>query len=123
MDNNNKYNLEERLLQYSVDIVKFVSTLPNTRVGNHIAGQMLRSGTSPYPNHGEGRAAESAKDFVHKFRICLKELRETKCWLRLVERLNIAKSKSELDYLLQETEELIKIFVTSIRTAKINAEL
>ena len=89
---NNKYDLEERLLQYSVDIVKFVSTLPNTsRVGCHISGQMLRSGTSPYPNHGEGRAAESANDFIHEFRICLKELRETKCWLRLVERLNIAK--------------------------------
>ena len=59
---------------------------------------------------------------VLKFRICLKELKETKCWLRLVEKLNIAKSKEELDYLLQETEELIKIFVTSIRTAKTNAE-
>jgi len=66
------YNLEERLLEYSVRIIKIVEQLPDTRTGNHVAGQLLRSGTSPYPNHGEAQAAESPKDFVHKLRISLK---------------------------------------------------
>ena len=69
------YDLEERLLEYSVRIIKTVEQLPNTKTGNHIAGQLLRSGTSPYPNHGEAQAAESPKDFIHKLRISLKELR------------------------------------------------
>ena len=115
--NNGKYNLEGRLLKYSIAIVKFVATLPNNRVGNHIANQILRSGTSPYPNHGEARAAESVKDFIHKIRIGLKELRETKCWLTLIEQLSITNPEEQLKYLMKETEELIKIFVSSIRTA------
>jgi len=65
------FDLEERLLAYSV-------------TGNHIAGQLLRSGTSPYPNHGEAQSAESPKDFIHKLRISLKELRETQRWLKLI---------------------------------------
>ena len=69
------FDLEERLLTYSVDIIKIVEQIPNTRTGNHIAGQLLRSGTSPYPNHGEAQSAESPKDFIHKLRISLKELR------------------------------------------------
>lgn len=69
---NQKNDLEERLLEYSVRIIKVVEMLPNSRTGNHIAGQLLRSGTSPYPNHGEAQAAESQKDFVHKLRISLK---------------------------------------------------
>jgi len=71
-----KYDLEERLLNYSIRIVKIVEKLPNTRTGNHVAGQLLRSGTSAYPNHGEAQSAESPKDFVHKLRVSLKELRE-----------------------------------------------
>jgi hypothetical protein len=59
-----EYDLEERLLEYSVRIIKVVEQLPNTRVGNHVAGQLLRSGTSPYPNHGEAQAAESPNDFI-----------------------------------------------------------
>ena len=80
------YNLEERLLLYSVKIIKIVEQLPNTRVGNHLAGQLLRSGTSPYPNHGEAQAWESPKDFIHKLRISLKEFRETQRWLKLIQR-------------------------------------
>jgi len=81
------YNLEERLLEYSVQITKIVELLPNTRVGNHVAGQLLKSGTSPYPNHGEAQAAESPRDFIHKLRIALKELRESQRWLKLIQRV------------------------------------
>jgi hypothetical protein len=63
------YDLEERLLEYSVRNIKIVEQLPNTKAGNHVGGQLLRSGTSPYPNHGEAQAAESPKDFIHKLRI------------------------------------------------------
>ena len=112
-----KYDLEERLLTYSVRIIKIIEQLPDSRVGNHVAGQLLRSGTSPYPNHGEAQAAESAKDFIHKLRISLKELRESKRWLKLIQRVPLIEKPERLDDLLGETEELIKIFVTSVKTA------
>ena len=112
------YDLEERLLAYSVRIIKIVEQLPKTRTGNHVAGQMLRAGTSAYPNHGEAQAAESPKDFIHKLRISLKELRETQRWLNLIQRVPLIKKPELLNDLLQETEELIRIFVTSIKTAE-----
>ena len=116
--NKQSYNLEERLLEYSVSIIKIVEQLPNTRTGNHVAGQLLRSGTAPYPNHGEAQAAESPNDFIHKLRISLKELRETQRWLKLIQRVPLIKSPELLSVILGETEELIKIFVTSIKTAQ-----
>ena len=114
-----RYDLEEkRLLDYSARIIKIVEQLPNARAGNHVAGQLLRSRTSPYPNHGEAEAAESPKDFIHKLRISLKELRETQRWLKLIQRVPLIKKPGLLDDILEETEELIKIFVTSIKTAE-----
>jgi four helix bundle protein len=115
---NKKYDLEERLLEYSVTIIRLVEKLPHTRAGNHIAAQLLRSGTSPYPNHAEAQAAESARDFVHKMRICLKELRESRRWLKLIERIPLLRDSAVLQQALEETEELIKIFVASIKTAQ-----
>ena len=112
-----KYDLEERLLNYTINIIEVVEALPNTRTGNHIANQLLRSGTSPYPNHGEAQAAESNNDFIHKMRICLKELRETYRWLKVIRRLKLISYVDKANNVLIETEELIKIFVTSIKTA------
>src|SRR5690349_24375037 len=77
--------LEERLIDFAVRIVRLSSGLPKTAAGKHIAGQILRSGTSPAPNYGEARGAESHNDFVHKLRIVLKELNETSIWLRVIE--------------------------------------
>jgi four helix bundle protein len=111
------YDLEERLLEYSVRIIKIVEQLPNTKAGNHVGSQLLRSGTSPYPNHGEAQAAESPRDFIHKLRISLKELREAQRWLKLIQRVPLIKNPELLNDILDETEELIKIFVTSIKTA------
>ena len=118
-----KYDLEDRLLEFSSMIIKIVEKLPNSRVGNHVAGQLLRSGTSPYANHGEAQAAESAKDFIHKMHICLKELRESKRWLKLIQRVALVKSPERMADLLKETEELIKIFAASIKTAKKNRRI
>ena len=115
-----KYDLEERLLDYSVRIIRLVEKLPNTKAGNHVAGQLLRSGTSPYPNHGEAQAAESPRDFIHKLRVSLKEFRESQRWLRLIQRVPLVDEPERLDDLLVETDELIRIFVTSIKTAEKN---
>ena len=118
--NKQKYDLEKRLLDYSVRIVKVVEKLPNSNVGNHISNQLLRSGTSPFPNHGEAQAAESPKDFIHKLRISLKELRESQRWLMLIQAIPLIKPPEKLDSLIQETDELIRIFVSSIKTAENN---
>jgi four helix bundle protein len=111
------YDLEERLLEYAARICRLTAKMSRNRAGNHVAKQLLRSGTSPLPNHGEAQAAESREDFLHKMRICLKELRETKRWLLLAQRVPLNQSPALLDPILQETEELIRIFVASIRTA------
>jgi four helix bundle protein len=116
-----KYDLEDRLLEFAAAIVELVDALPNTRAANHIAGQLLRCGTSPLSNHGEVEAAESRKDFLHKLLICLKELRETRRWLRLVARLKLTEA-SDLRACLAEAEELIRIFRASVRTTEKNAQ-
>jgi four helix bundle protein len=116
------YDLEDRLLEFAANIVELTEALPNTRAGNHIAGQLLRCGTSSLSNHGEVEAAESRRDFLHKLRICLKELRETKRWLRLVGRVRKLGSPANFVTCLNEVEELIRIFVASIRTAEKNAK-
>src|SRR5882762_10491350 len=83
--------LDERLIDFAVRIVNLSANLPKTPAGKHIAGQIMRSGTSPAPNYGEARGAESHADFVHKLRIVLKELNETKIWLRVIERSQMPK--------------------------------
>lgn len=117
---NIKFDLEDRLIDFAVRIIEVARSLPNTRIGNHIGRQLIRSGTSPAPNYGEAQGAESRSDFIHKVHICLKELRETKVWLMMIIRLNLIKSASQLYPLIDENEQLISIFMTSIKTAKEN---
>jgi four helix bundle protein len=116
-----KFDLEERLLEFASAIIDLSEKLPNTRAGNHVAGQILRSGTSPFPNHGEAESAESREDFIHKLKICLKELRETRRWARLIQRKVWAKDETTLLFVLSESDELIRIFMSSIKTARQNA--
>ena len=118
---NRKFDLEERLLEFASAVIDLSEKLPNSRAGNHIAGQILRSGTSPYPNHGEAEDAESREDFIHKLKICLKELRETRRWARLIKRNGWGKDDPTLPLILSESDELIRIFFSSIQTAKKNA--
>jgi four helix bundle protein len=114
------FDLEERLIDFAVRIIRIAESLPKTKVGNHIAGQLIRCGTSPAPNYGEAQSAESRSDFVHKMKICLKELRETKVWLIMIIRANLIKPKSKLEPDIIENDELISIFMASIKTAKQN---
>ena len=116
------YDLEDRLLEFAANIIELTESLPNTRAGNHVAGQLLRSGTSSLSNHGEVEAAESRRDFLHKLRICLKELRETKRWLRLIGRSSTLAQPENFTICLNEADELIRIFVASVRTAARNAK-
>lgn len=118
MPKGKSFDLEDRLIGFSVRIIKVAEALPNTRTGRHICEQILRSGTSPAPNYGEAQSAESRADFIHKLKIALKELRETKIWIMVIMRVGLIKPRESLDPLLQETDELISILFTSISTAQ-----
>ena len=112
------YDLEERLIDFAVRIIRMSESLPRTKVANHISGQLIRCGTSPAPNYGEAQGAESKADFIHKMKVCLKELRETRVWLLMIVRAKLIKPVSKLNSLIQENNELISIFVTSVKTVK-----
>ena len=118
-----KFDLEERLIQFSLLIIDVVEALPRTRTGNHLAGQLLRSGTSPAFNYGEAQAAESRADFVHKMKICLKELKESAIALQIIHRKKFTgNSKVRLDAIV-ECDELVLIFSKSISTASRSAKV
>ena len=112
-------DLEERLLGFAARVGKVVDALPDTRLGRHIAGQLVRSGTSPAPNYAEACAAESKKDFIHKLGIALKELRETRIWLRLIVKTELL-PLPRLTEVIDECEQLNNIFGRSLITAKSN---
>jgi four helix bundle protein len=116
-----RFDLEERLPGFSMRIVRLVDALPNRRAANHITGQLLQCGTSASGNHGEVEAVESRKDFLHKLKICLKELKETCRWLRLLTKSSMA-AEIKLVPILKETEELVRIYFSSNRTAKRNSK-
>ena len=114
-------DLSERLLGLAVRVGKVVDALPGTRLGNHIAGQLVRSGTAPAPNYEEACAAESRRDFIHKVRIALKELRETRCWIKLIMRSELL-PEARMSELANEADELCKILGQSLVTARKNEE-
>ena len=109
--------LEDRLVDFAVRIVRLSAALPRTPAGRHIAGQILRSGTSPAPNYAEARGAESTADFIHKVRIVFKELNETLIWLRVIQRSQLLKQEL-IVVILNENLELCKIFATTLKTAR-----
>lgn len=117
--NQKAFELEDRLVDFSVRVIDVVEALPNSKAGRHIAGQLIRCGTSPAPNYGEAQSAESRNDFIHKMKVCLKELRETAIWLKIIAKRPLCPPE-RLNLLLQETNELISIFVKSTKTAQQN---
>ena len=111
--------LSDRLIDFAARAGKVVDALPDTRLGRHIAGQLVRCGTSPAPNYEEGCAAESRADFIHKLQIALKELRESRCWLRLIIKAELLPGQ-RLAELLDECRQLGNIIGQSVVTAKGN---
>ena len=119
MSKERKYDLEDRLIDYAVRIIKLSEALPPTKAPRHVSNQILRrSGTCAAPNYGEAQSAESKADFIHKLKIALKELRETKIWLKIIVKAKMIEPTSPLDSILQETTELIAIIFTSLKTAE-----
>jgi len=108
-------NIEERLVNFAVRIVKLSDHLPKTQTGRHIAGQLLRSGTAPAAHYAEARGAESTNDFVHKLKICLKELNESRVWLKIIVKSELL-STTQLSHITQECNELCRIINASIKT-------
>ena len=115
-----KFDLEDRLIDFAVLIVEISESLNNSKAGNHIAGQLVRSGISPALNYGEAQSAESRNDFIHKLKILLKELRETLVALKIIKRVSLTNKIEIVDKGIIECNELISIFVTSVGTAKKN---
>ena len=110
------YDLEDRLIDFAVKICTLTERFPSTPIAKHVATQLMRSGTSPLANYGEAQGAKSRQDFVHKLKLCLKELRETQAWLKFVDRMsfcpeNILSTRAECN-------ELVAILVASVRTVQ-----
>jgi len=112
-----EFDLEKRLINFSVSVMDVAEALPDTRTGNYLSSQLVRSGTSPALNYGEAQSAESRKDFIHKMRIVLRELRETNICLRIISRKEIAVSEKTAP-VLSECEELVRICAKSVCTAE-----
>ena len=117
-----RYDREDRLLDFTCGAIDVVESVVQSCPGNHIAGQLVRCGTSPLGNYAEAQSAESRRDFIHKLKIILKELRETRAWLLVLQRKGLSTSPERLADVLTECGELIRIFQTSITTAERNRE-
>jgi four helix bundle protein len=119
----NRRDLEERLVNFSVLIIDIVHNMPNVKTAKHLAGQLLRSGTSAALNYGEAQSGESPKDFIHKLKIVLKELRETHICLKIIYRTKLYLTEELVCRAIKESNELISIFVKSVETAQKNLEM
>ena len=117
-----KHNLEERLINFAVLIIEIINEMPASKAGNHLSGQLVRSGTSPALNYGEAQSGESRKDFIHKIKIVLKELRESYNCLRIIYKSRLYKSEDKVNKAIKENNELISIFVKSVETAQKNMQ-
>ena len=115
------YDLEKRFVAFACLAIEVVDSLIHTRSGNHVAAQLVRSGTSPAANYAEAQSAESRKDFIHKLKIVLKELRETRVWLLVIRRRTLSEGTDCVAKAIRECQELIAIIQASVTTAEANA--
>jgi four helix bundle protein len=122
LEGKRRYDLQDRLIGFAISVCEIAESLPSTKVGKHVAGQLIRCGTSSAPNYGEAQSAEARKDFVHKLKVCLKELRETVVWLEFARRKEIGELAA-IDAGLRESDELAAILYRSIETAERNDKL
>jgi four helix bundle protein len=115
-----KYDLEKRLIAFAVLILDIVEQLPNTKGSNHLGNQLVRSGTAPALLYGEAQAPESRRDFIHKMKVALKELRETFICMKIIHEKTYLIDDKKLLFAMQENSELISIFMKSVGTASRN---
>ena len=116
------FDLEERLLEDAARVIRLVDSLFSTKSFTHVGGQLLRSGISPLSIHGEAQAAESIEDFIHKLKICLKELHESRRWMRLIQRTPLLAKPRRMDPRIDQSVQLIRIFSESLQTADANRD-
>ncbi len=109
--------LEDRLIDFALNVNSLLAKLPKTYLGQNLSSQLTRSCTSPALNYGEAQSASSTKDYIHKMRISVKELRETHVGIKIIERGNLVKDKEFITSVKKESTELISIFISSINTA------
>ena len=114
------FDLEDRLIDFSSRIVDVVESLPNSRAANYLAGQLIRCGLAPPLLYGEAQSAESRDDFIHKLRIAVKELKETRVCIKLIRKRSMINPISRMGNIALENEALIAIISKSIETAKRN---
>ncbi|MEB2785716.1 four helix bundle protein [Algoriphagus persicinus] len=120
MPKERKYDLENRLIEFAAAIISFTDSMVNSKAGNHMANQLLRSGTSPALNYGEAQSGESRKDFIHKMKVVLKELRESGVAIKIIEKAKLHLDSQAIVGLQNECNQLISIFVKSVETAERN---
>lgn len=120
VENVKKFDLEERLIDFASSIIELSAQIDKSYSGNHLSNQLVRSGTSPALQYGEAQAAESRNDFIHKIKILLKELRETKVNLRIILKTKLISKANSAENILMECDQLIAIFIKSVETAKRN---
>ena len=113
------FDLEDRLIDFALLVNEIVEELPNSKLANHIGGQLIRSGTSPALNYGEAQSAESPNDFIHKCKVILKELRETRICLKIIQRKPLLDNEMVIQT-IKENNDLIAIFLKSVETATRN---
>jgi len=116
----NKNDLENRLIEFSVAIINLSRNMQKSYVAKHLSSQLIRSGTSVSLNYGEARSGESRRDFIHKLKIILKELRESHICLKIIEKTQLCSDVEAAKQIMNENNELISIFVKSIKTASKN---
>ena len=117
-----EFDLDERMINFSVSIIKLVENLPQTSAGIYFANQLMRSASSAALNYAEAQSGESRRDFIHKLMIALKELRETNSGLRIIDKSSLLKAGNDQEKMLKENDELISIFMQSVKTARKNLE-
>jgi len=115
----NRNELENRLISYAVTMIKMSGKIDKTGVGKILANQLYRSGTSPALNYAEAQGAESKRDFIHKIKVTLKELRESHVTLRIISKSGLLR-KEALEDAMQESNELVSIFVKISKTSDAN---
>lgn len=110
-------DIETRLVDFAVVVIELTEKLPTTRIGDHLTGQLLRSGTSPAAYYAEAATIDNDEDAVHTLKLCAKELNETRIWLKIIGHSKMLR-QDIVAKPLHECDELCQIIKSEIKTIK-----